>query len=52
MHTKCGVIHTDLKPENVLLLRTLPPVHKRKRNEKKEKRYIFHTPEIPLTTIQ
>lgn len=28
MHTKCSVIHTDLKPENVLLYYTLPKPEK------------------------
>jgi serine/threonine-protein kinase SRPK3 len=33
LHSKCAVIHTDLKPENVLLLNALPK--KRKRDDDK-----------------
>ena len=33
LHTKCSIIHTDLKPENVLLMITLP----KRANAKKQK---------------
>lgn len=33
LHTTCRVIHTDLKPENVLLYSNLPKNHKRKRDK-------------------
>eukprot|EP01119_Soliformovum_irregulare_P011093 TRINITY_DN2756_c0_g1_i1.p1 TRINITY_DN2756_c0_g1~~TRINITY_DN2756_c0_g1_i1.p1 ORF type:complete len:583 (-),score=144.95 TRINITY_DN2756_c0_g1_i1:94-1782(-) len=33
LHTHCKVIHTDLKPENVLLHYTLPKTTKRKRDK-------------------
>jgi len=36
LHTKCKIIHTDLKPENVLLSITLPKRKKRSSSEEEE----------------
>jgi len=36
LHTQCQVIHTDLKPENVLLYNTLPKKQKKEREKKME----------------
>jgi serine/threonine-protein kinase SRPK3 len=45
MHRKCQVIHTDLKPENVLLKYSIPKPIKRKRGTKEDRsksKYIKH----------
>ena len=36
MHRECQLIHTDLKPENVLTRLHLPPVPRRKRHHGKD----------------
>lgn len=47
LHTECGIIHTDLKPENVLLSITLPKKPKKNGEEENSDEEVNEKPPTP-----